>query len=689
MSKAKQTRIWVSDKESWYFSTFEAGEAIDEDGLMRQKEARATRFRATSVAALAPDAAYRPDIDFLRAIAVLSVIGFHWQTGVFSGGYIGVDIFFVISGFLITRMIHVDATAGVFSFVSFYERRIRRIIPALYAMIVVTAALALFVLLPADYVSFSRSAVSVIVFASNIWFWHNSGYFDAPSTEKPLLHTWSLSVEEQFYLLFPCVIYLLARYARQREVIWLAAAAAASLAFSIYAVRVAPSAAFYFAPSRAWEFLIGSVLAVGELRAPKQRAVRGLVIACAIFSILLPIFIFTDKTPFPGAYAIIPCLGTALFVWAHSNAQASKLVRAPITLFFGKISYSLYLWHWPAFVLAVMYKGDGLTNPDKLLLFGATVVISYLSFRYVEQPVRRREVVVTRRGLFAITSLASLLLLTIGAAGVVSNGFPQRLDSGVATLAEFKNYNYHELYHYRTCFLGVDQPFDQFRIENCGPKLSSPNSALLWGDSLAAHYIHGLRHFASKAGINIVQATAGACAPIFDFDVGVLNRNCSAFDDGIRSIIYSEKPAAVIISASWTAYTPLFGPDVFFDALRQTVLDIRKSGTLIFLFGPSIFYRQSLLDLLTPVTGLKRFDSSKYLEPAIFDIDERMSRKFAGIEGVYFISILKSVCSGASCPPLVGGKVPMQWDNAHLTAEGSIFVVGKIFPIIAAHLLPR
>jgi SGNH domain (fused to AT3 domains) len=272
---------------------------------------------------------------------------------------------------------------------------------------------------------------------------------------------------------------------------------------------------------------------------------------------------------------------------------------------------------------------------------------------------------------------------------VVSNGFPQRLDSHVARFAEFKHYNYNELYHLRTCFMGVDQSFDEFRIENCGPKLSSPNSVLLWGDSLAAHYIPGLRHFASKVGINIVQATAGACAPIFDFDVGVLNRNCYAFDDGIRSIIYSEKPAAVIISASWTAYTPLFGPDVFFDALRQTVLDIRKSGTLIFLFGPSIFYRQSLLDLLTPVTDLKRFDSAKYLEPAIFDIDERMSRKFAGIEGVYFISILRSVCSGASCPPLVGGKVPMQWDNAHLTAEGSIFVVGKIFPIIAAHLLPR
>ena len=637
---------------------------------------------------------YRPEIDCLRAIAVLAVVACHWKVPHFTGGFVGVDVFFVISGFLIARMIYTETLEGNFSFIAFYERRIRRIAPALYVVVAVTAITSLILLLPANLISFSRSVIAVVTFTSNILFWQESGYFDALEMEKPLLHTWSLAVEEQFYLVIPFFIFLLARYAPKREFIWLSVGALASSGFSIWATHFAPSAAFYLAASRAWEFLFGAILAVGPVPDPQNATVRKIAGTFGIVLILFSVLVHSDRMYFPGLAAIIPCLGASLFIWAHSGAPAVKLnVITPVLVFFGKISYSLYLWHWPVIIFARNFTdayAHDLTPAHLISIFGFTVLISYLSFRYIEQPFRRREIAVTRRGLFMYTGIASAFLLMLGATGIIFSGFPQRLDPRAAKIAEYANYDFSDYWRARTCFLMDQLPAD-FKVDECASKRSGATNILIWGDSQAAHYVYGLKEIASKDGLNIMQATYATCPPIFDFD-NDFNSNCRLFNDGVKSVLKSRLPDAVILSARWWFYIGRYGYDAILDDLRKTVFQLTGLGIKVFLFGPSIEYKRALPTLLYryALVGVDRFNSAQYLNHDIFEVDERMNKAFSDIPNVYFISILKSVCVSDTCPAVVEDTVPMQFDLQHLTAPGSVFVINKLYPAISSHLgVPR
>jgi peptidoglycan/LPS O-acetylase OafA/YrhL len=295
---------------------------------------------------------YRPDIDVLRAIAVMAVLCFHWNVAPFRGGFVGVDVFFVISGFLITRIIFNDIEAGNLSFVRFYERRIRRILPALYAVIIAVVAFAWFLMFPAETLDLTRSIVAVIFFSSNILFWHEAGYFDATLIARPLLHTWSLAVEEQFYLIFPALMLLFFRL----RAMWahvlpiLVVIGVASFAYSVWQVKVAPSSAFYLAQGRAWEFIMGSVLAVGNLPLLPNRPIRLTVATLGIVMVMVTVVGFRSSTPFPGMAALLPCGGTALCIWANTGRVIGTLESAMTRpfVFYGTISYSLCLPRSPA-----------------------------------------------------------------------------------------------------------------------------------------------------------------------------------------------------------------------------------------------------------------------------------------------------------------------------------------------------
>lgn len=369
---------------------------------------------------------YRPEIDGLRAIAVLAVIFFHAGWGGFSGGYIGVDIFFVISGYLITSILLAELEEGRFSITRFYERRARRILPALSVVLLVTSIAAFMLMPPALLQDYARSLISVASFCSNVFFYWSSGYFSTASDEKPLLHTWSLAVEEQFYLLFPLLL-AWCWFLRRRGLAWLMLGLMAlSLLGSEMLLRMqAIDANFYLIFSRAWELLAGAMLALGK---PEQWRVsdqlRPWLALSGLLLIVAAILGLDHHTPFPGVYAVIPVLGACLVIaFADAKQAVGKLLASRAMVGVGLISYSLYLWHQPLFAF-LRLKQIHAPHP---LLFALAIILALLlaaaSYRWIEQPFRDRKRY-DRRRIFQLSALALIGIVGIGVLGL--NGQPQR-----------------------------------------------------------------------------------------------------------------------------------------------------------------------------------------------------------------------------------------------------------------------
>ena len=345
---------------------------------------------------------YRADIDGLRAVAIVPVVLFHAGVTAFAGGFVGVDVFFVISGFLITGLIRHEIDKGTFSLAGFYERRVRRLFPALFAMLLAVTLCAAWLLLPADLVDYAKSVLATSLFASNFLFWQEAGYFGRAAEDIPLLHTWSLAVEEQFYILFPLFLAYIAARARKRYVAATALVTAVSFIASVAAVKLAPDAAFYLAPFRAWELGVGALLALGALPTLHRHQVRSIVAVLGLTALLCSMTLFSKATPFPGAAALLPCLGTAAIIWAGTgghNVVGDALSARPFVLI-GLISYSLYLWHWPLLSLGRYYAVRDLNALETGALLTLATLASIASWRYVERPFRGKSGLFDRRGLF-------------------------------------------------------------------------------------------------------------------------------------------------------------------------------------------------------------------------------------------------------------------------------------------------
>ncbi len=489
--------------------------------------------------------AYREDIDWLRAIAVLAVVAFHFEAPAVFGGFVGVDIFFVISGYLITGIIRSEVKSGSFSFSRFYERRVRRLLPALYATVALTAIPSFHYLLTSERQEFFRSVAAVVTFTSNFFFWFQTGYFDHAAVEKPLLHTWSLAVEEQFYLALPLLLWALLRFARGGRIalpIALGAIALASFALSIWLMGTDRSAnAFFMSPPRAWEFLIGGIVAIEDFpllrNALAQQVARGI----ALVLIAIPIFSLRQGPGFPGFNALLPCIGAAAFIWSGIGVPTLTRGRySPLNVvkFFGQISYSLYLWHWPLFTFARFSKSSLVLDPlDKIALFALTVAISYLSWRFVEQPFRRGSLAPTRRAAFRIAGLATVVVLAGSAGGIVFSRTPSDADRVALQLESYNDYNFQPLYRFRSCFAPAGDVFG----DTCLALAPGKSNVLLWGDSLAAHYFHGLRKTTDPQAVNIMQATQAACMPTFNA-AAQGNASCRGFAGQMDAFFRARKP---------------------------------------------------------------------------------------------------------------------------------------------------
>jgi len=367
------------------------------------------------------DFSYRPEIDGLRAIAVLAVIFYHADIPWASAGYVGVDIFFVISGYLITGIIVRQLKRGDFTIRSFYERRIRRILPALVLIVSCCIPVAWFILAPSALRDFLQSVGAVSLFSSNMLFWLESGYFDLDAGRKPLLHTWSLAVEEQFYLFYPLLLGLLWKRARERIGIILAGLLVFSVIVALWLERIDPSAGFFLAPSRAWQLLAGALVIFSSLTV-KTSVVREMLSAAGLLIVLYSCTLASHTGEFPNTANVTATLGTVMLVaFCDTRTLVGRGLALRPLVGIGLVSYSAYLWHQPIFAFL---KTAGLFPAAPLLLTAliiAVVALSWISWRFVEQPVRRQQSLSTR-GLFLAAAAASAFLLLIGVAGYLLDG---------------------------------------------------------------------------------------------------------------------------------------------------------------------------------------------------------------------------------------------------------------------------
>lgn len=372
---------------------------------------------------------YRREIDGLRAIAVLPVILFHAGFETFGGGFVGVDIFFVISGFLITTIIAEEVKKGRFSIVNFYERRARRIFPALFLVMGVCIISAWFLLLPGDMKEFADSITAVSLFLSNFLFWYQSGYFDTAAEMKPMLHTWSLAVEEQFYVIFPLLLILFIKLGKQYVLAVLLFLFFASFGFAQWASITNPEMAFYLLPARGWELLLGSLISLLLYRVQiRHRIVSECGTGLGLLLILYSIFFYNKTTPFPGVYALAPTIGAGLIiVFATQKTMLGQLIGNKLFMRIGVISYSAYLWHQPLFVFA---RYVTLNEPSKAMfatLSVVTFVLAYLSWKFVELPFRDKYKL-NKRVIFAGSFLFLSIFIVFGIWGRMTDGFSNRVD---------------------------------------------------------------------------------------------------------------------------------------------------------------------------------------------------------------------------------------------------------------------
>jgi peptidoglycan/LPS O-acetylase OafA/YrhL len=629
---------------------------------------------------------YREDIDWLRAIAVLAVVAFHFEAPAVFGGFVGVDIFFVISGYLITGIIQSEVQSGTFSFAQFYERRVRRLLPALYAMVALTAIPSFHYLLTSERSEFFRSIAAVVTFTSNFFFWFQTGYFDHAAVEKPLLHTWSLAVEEQFYLALPLLLWALLRVVRGSRIalpIILGTLGLASFALGIWLMQTDRSAnAFFMSPPRAWEFLIGALVATPGFPLLRHALTQKIARGIALVLLAIPIFSLRQGPGFPGFNALAPCIGAAMFIWSGIGLPTRKRGSASplnIAKFFGQISYSLYLWHWPLFTFARFSKsGLVLDAVDKSALFALTVAISFLSWRFVEQPFRNRTLAPTRRAAFRIAGLASVLLLAGSATGIVFSRTASDADRVALQLESYNAYPYQSLYRFGSCFAPASGVLD----ESCLALAPGKTNVLLWGDSLAAHYVHGFGKVTDPQAVNILQATQAACMPTFNAAVQG-TESCRSFAGQMNAFFRDRKPDLVILSADWLEYSrpPRF--DGMIADLRQTIATLNQAGIAVALLGPAVQFRSRLPSMLMRA-HLRHADVSPddFVLPDIFSLDQMMKAALPASKRFSFVSVVDALCPARQCPITIDGGIPLAWDHAHLTAEGSAYVMDRLAPIL-------
>lgn len=622
---------------------------------------------------------YRADIDGLRAVAVLVVVFHHLSSRFFPGGYIGVDVFFVISGFLIAGIIHREMLAGTFTFSRFYERRIRRIFPALFAVLIPVLVVGWFVYLPADYLATIKAGLGTVFFSANVVFWRSlqEGYFAADAKQNPLLHMWSLGIEEQFYLFFPVLLLLCLRYAKKYLFLILVTVTVLSLAASAVAVQDHTVAAFFLLPFRAWELAVGCLLAISPPKQPQTKLMREAIALAAIAAIIIPTFFYTTEMKFPGIAALPPVLGSValIHVGAGERTFVGRLLSTRLAVIIGLLSYSLYLWHWPVIVYWKYLLQVSSLRHWIPLVFAVSLLLAFVSYAFVETPLRRaKKSVGARKVIFA--GALSMLPLTIGlSVGILSKGAEGRWSDQVIQVDRVRT---------------AEIPF-----KNCGRVVKDPSlplcvigrdgvepEILLWGDSHMLAWLPGFDLALKELGASAYIAPVSACPPILYLHSSV-SPDCRLKNEAIFARVKNSNIKTIVLAGFWKKYFYRsnilmtaerggdFDSDVVAKSLKRTILELSDNGKIrVDLLGPVPAY-----DFDVPIRVANSLAEKKGVAPVV-DGNEEHSRnalfysavgKF-DIKNFSFIDVMPWFCDPAC--QVYDGNVWYR-DAHHLSVHGA------------------
>lgn len=596
---------------------------------------------------------YREDIDGLRAVAVILVVIFHAFPAALTGGYVGVDVFFVISGYVITRKYFTQMTEGTFSFWKFYQARARRLLPALSIVIGATVMFGGLILLPIRYENLGLHGIAGSLFFPNFLVWTEVGYFDAAAETKPLLHLWSLGIEEQFYLLWPLLLILFAR-TQKKAIAFLAVIVVASFIYSIIETDLSQATAYYNPLARLWELGTGGLIAVA-IPNPKRRNIVsffGLVLISCSAALL------TKSSEFPGWRAAAPVVGSALIL-----AYGASFLERRLLIEVGKISYPAYLWHWPLITFATI---SGLTSAWIMgSIVIASFILAWLTTALVETPIRFG--CLSQRSPAIASSMAALVLL-MSAAVWFSSGLPQRYPAEIRSAIDTMRYDPVAGARAQTCWI-ANTATSEFGKE------CSAGQTLIWGDSHAGRLYTG---FSEDRDGQVAQFTRDACLPSF----GTNSTVCERSNNDIVNRIAELKPDKLIIFAFWTY---LINSEELrrsqMSSLARAVVELRKSVKQIVILGPAPYWSPDL-----PTRVYENWKSSGTILDRIRPSDvgyKQLDSDLAAVartSGAQFISIYNAMCNEAGC--ITHGSSPkgelISWDYGHLTKAGANFVADLV-----------